>query len=134
VFVGCLCPVLPQQQRPHVTGNTLGTQNNPCQAIPTGSAISRLQPFDPLKERELPANPFMHRRTGFLMIILCPGEKRYFYLPRPSGGEIVVFHPVGRRNDGINGHGKDIGIEDTDFRVQAESFMPGFDQVVIHVD
>ena len=50
------------------------------------------------------------------------------------GGEIVVFHPVGRRNDGINGHGKDIGIEDTDFRVQAESFMPGFDQVVIHVN
>jgi hypothetical protein len=45
VFVRCTCPSLPQRQRPHVTGNTFGTRENPCKAISTGSRISGLQSF-----------------------------------------------------------------------------------------
>jgi hypothetical protein len=45
VFVRCTCPSLPQRQRPHVTGNTFGTRDNPCKAISTGSRISGLQSF-----------------------------------------------------------------------------------------
>jgi hypothetical protein len=45
VFVRCTCPSLPQRQRPHVTGNTFGTRDNPCKAISTGSVVSGLQSF-----------------------------------------------------------------------------------------
>ena len=45
VFLRCLCPFLPGGLRPHVTGNTFGTREYPCNAISAGSVISRLQPF-----------------------------------------------------------------------------------------
>jgi hypothetical protein len=45
VFVRCTYPFLPQRQRPHVTGNTFGTRENPCKAISTGSVVSGLQSF-----------------------------------------------------------------------------------------
>jgi hypothetical protein len=45
VFVRCPYPFLPQRQRPHVTGNTFGTRENPCKAISTGSVLSGLQSF-----------------------------------------------------------------------------------------
>ena len=39
MFPGCPCPFLPQGHRPHVTGNTFGTQDYPCIAASTGSRI-----------------------------------------------------------------------------------------------
>jgi hypothetical protein len=45
VFPRCIYPFLPWGRRPHVTGNTFGTREYPCNAISTGSRIPGLQSF-----------------------------------------------------------------------------------------
>jgi hypothetical protein len=63
VFVRCLCPSLPQRQRPHVTRNTFGTRENPCKATSTGSAVSGLQSFADVQAPPLARPPDRsHRR------------------------------------------------------------------------
>jgi hypothetical protein len=63
VFVRCLCPFLPQRQRPHVTRNTFGTRENPCKATSTGSAVSGLQSFADVQAPPLARPPDRsHRR------------------------------------------------------------------------
>jgi hypothetical protein len=63
VFVRCLCPFLPQRQRPHVTGNTFGTRENPCKAISTGSVFSGLQSFADVQAPPLARPPGRSHRS-----------------------------------------------------------------------
>ena len=63
VFVRCTYPFLPQRQRPHVTGNTFGTRENPCKATSTGSVISRLQSFTDLQAPPLARPPGRSHRS-----------------------------------------------------------------------
>jgi len=63
VFVRCLCPFLPQRQRPHVTGNTFGTRENPCKAISTGSVFSGLQSFADVQAPPLARPPDRSHRS-----------------------------------------------------------------------
>jgi hypothetical protein len=65
VFVRCACPSLLRRQRPHVTGNTFGTRENPCKATSTGSGISGLQSFADLRAPTLARPPGRsHRSPG----------------------------------------------------------------------
>jgi hypothetical protein len=63
VFVRCAYPFLPQRQRPHVTGNTFGTRENPCKAISTGSVISGLQSFAHVQAPPLARPPDRSHRS-----------------------------------------------------------------------
>lgn len=59
----CSCPFLHEGRRPHVTGNTFGTQENPCYATSTGSRISGLQSFDHLQAPTLARPPGRTHRS-----------------------------------------------------------------------
>jgi hypothetical protein len=59
----CLYPFLPQRQRPHVTGNTFGTRENPCKATSTGSAFSGLQSFADVQAPPLARPPDRSHRS-----------------------------------------------------------------------
>jgi hypothetical protein len=63
VFVRCACPCLLRRQRPHVTGNTFGTRENPCEATSTGSGISGLQSFADLRAPTLARPPGRSHRS-----------------------------------------------------------------------
>ena len=63
VFVRCPYPFLPQRQRPHVTGNTFGTRENPCKAISTGSVLSGLQSFANVQAPTLARPPDRSHRS-----------------------------------------------------------------------
>jgi hypothetical protein len=63
VFVRCTYPFLPQRQRPHVTGNTFGTRENPCKATSTGSAFSGLQSFADVQAPPLARPPDRSHRS-----------------------------------------------------------------------
>jgi hypothetical protein len=63
VFVRCAYPFLPQRQRPHVTGNTFGTRENPCKAISTGSGVSGLQSFANVQAPPLARPPDRSHRS-----------------------------------------------------------------------
>ena len=63
----CLYPFLPWGRRPHVTGKTFGTRENPCDATSTGSRISGLQSFADVQSPPLarpPVAPTAGRRLG----------------------------------------------------------------------
>ena len=63
VFVRCACPSLLRRQRPHVTGNTFGTRENPCKATSTGSVITGLQSFAHLRAPTLARPPGRSHRS-----------------------------------------------------------------------
>lgn len=63
VFVRCAYPFLPQRQRPHVTGNTFGTRENPCKAISPGSVVSGLQSFAHVQAPPLARPPDRSHRS-----------------------------------------------------------------------
>jgi hypothetical protein len=63
VFVRCSCPFLLRRQRPHVTGNTFGTREDPCEATSTGSGISGLQSFADLRAPTLARPPGRSHRS-----------------------------------------------------------------------
>ena len=41
----CICPFLPGEHRPHLSGQRFGSLNSPCNATSTGPLFSGLQPF-----------------------------------------------------------------------------------------
>jgi hypothetical protein len=45
VFLRCSCSFLPGRHRPHVTWETFGTPDNPCNATSTGHRFTGLQSF-----------------------------------------------------------------------------------------
>jgi hypothetical protein len=49
VLFRCIYPFLHGKHRPHVTGNTFGSRENPCNATSTGNRLSGLQLFDYLQ-------------------------------------------------------------------------------------
>jgi hypothetical protein len=53
----CMHPFLPRERRPHVTRNTFGTREYPCDATSTGSRISRLQSFADVQSPPLARPP-----------------------------------------------------------------------------
>ena len=44
-FLRCICPFLPGEHRPHLSGQRFGSLNSPCNATSTGPLFSGLQPF-----------------------------------------------------------------------------------------
>ena len=92
VFVRCLYPFLPQRQRPHVTGNTFGTRENPCKTIATGSAISGLQSFADVQAPPLARPPDRSHRspqTGRPGRVHHASPRR---LPAPGCGIATCLH------------------------------------------
>lgn len=66
VFLRCPYPFLHGRLRPHVTGNTFGTQNNPYNATSIGRLFSGLQSFDHLQAPTLARPPDRtHRSTHY---------------------------------------------------------------------
>ena len=55
--LGCTCPFLLQELRPHRTGKKFGTWNFPCNATSTGCVVSRLQSFVYLQASTLARPP-----------------------------------------------------------------------------
>ena len=54
---GCTYPFLLRGRRPHVTGKTFGTRDDPCDATSTGSRISGLQSFADVQSPPLARPP-----------------------------------------------------------------------------
>ena len=76
----CTCPFLPQEHRPHATGNAFGTRKCPCNATSTGSRISGLQSFDYLQAPTLARPPGCIHRSTFVL-----GGRAVYTTHRPGG-------------------------------------------------
>ena len=84
--VGCSYPFLPQRLWPHVTGNTFGTREYPCEATSTGRVLSGLQSFDNLQAPTLARPPDRSHRS---LTTGRPGRLHHAspgWLPRPGCG------------------------------------------------
>jgi hypothetical protein len=60
----CAHPFLPWRRRPHVTGKTFGTRDDPCDATSTGSRISGLQSFADVRSPPLARPPGRTHRSA----------------------------------------------------------------------
>jgi hypothetical protein len=92
VFVRCACPFLLRRQRPHVTGNTFGTRENPCEATSTGSGISGLQSFADLRAPTLARPPGRSHRS---QVTGRPGRLHHAWpegLPTSGCGIATCLH------------------------------------------
>ena len=78
VSPGCICPFLPRGRRPHVTGNTFGTREYPCEATSTGSRFSGLQSFADVQSPPLARPPGRTHRD------VCRRRAARPYTPRIS--------------------------------------------------
>jgi hypothetical protein len=63
VFLRCLYPFLHEGRRPHVTGNSFGTQKTPYNATSVGNRLTWLQSFDHLQAPTLARPPDRTHRS-----------------------------------------------------------------------
>src|SRR4051812_30330339 len=85
VSPGCIHPFLPRGCRPHVTGKTFGTRDDPCDATSTGSRISGLQSFTDVQSPPLARPPGRTHRDARRHRAAGPFTPRIARRVTPSG-------------------------------------------------